>query len=124
MTSDFDSVPPGDGFTLPGEVRISPSALQYARDFQAKIGGISGNWIAGFFWATGQRARMKGKTEWRDFGPGVGLGAYRRREVGEAYIEVIDGVEIAVNIPREVLQQSTERLIDFDEREHSKLVLR
>lgn len=39
-------------------------------------------------------------------------------------IHTVDGMEFAVELPREILQASVQRLIDFDKNAFFKLVLR
>ncbi len=59
-----------------------------------------------------------------DQGPGLDVGAYERSEIPADRIAVIDGLEFAVAIPKDVCEAATERLIDVAGDGSTKLVLR
>jgi len=60
----------------------------------------------------------------RPEGPGLELGASERSEIPPDRIEVIDGLEFAIAIPKDICEAVTERLIDVAEDGSTKLVLR
>jgi hypothetical protein len=52
------------------------------------------------------------------------LGAYRRAEVPDEALRLIDGFEFAVKIPASVRAESIEQLIDIDDAKLFRLTLR
>jgi len=124
-TTPHPPTPPG-GFNPPGSVRISAGALELARSFAKDVTTFdrAGGWIACFSWATETRVKGKGETEWTDHGPGLYLGAVRRRQARPADIFRMGGLEFLVEIPDHILAQAKERIIELDTNRLHKLTLR
>ena len=113
-----------DGFTPPGIIRVSTSALQLARDFAQVIHTRSGDWVAVFDWATDVTVRRGPKEPSEAIADCVMLGASQRHEVPREAIQAVNGLEFAIQIPKNIWETATQRLIDTDESIFFKLVLR
>ena len=112
-------------FTAPGIIKLSASALEYARQFDAMIKGTQkGKWIVVFDWAEQISVKHGPDEPSEDIGACLTLGAYERHQIPYGFTQTIDGVEFAVKIPREIWEQSADRLIDLDETKLFKLALR
>jgi hypothetical protein len=108
-----------------GTVRASDAALQLARDFAASSGaGPGGRRVATFDWAQSIAISENAGAQPREVGPCLILGAYDREDVPPDCIERIGRFEYAIRMPREVLAQAAERLIDTDEALPFGLILR
>ncbi len=117
---------PTGGFNPPGSVRVSAGALELARSFAKDVTSFdrAGGWIVCFAWATRTRVKDKGDKEWTDLGPGLYLGAIRRKDAKPADIFRTNGLEFLVEIPDRILAQAKERLIEVDQSKLDKLTLR
>jgi hypothetical protein len=112
-------------FNPPGSVKVSPSALQLARDLDHTVRhGQRGDWVVSFDWAPSVSVKRGKDRPAEEVGPCLMLGAYRRDQIPPSITQTIDGLEFAVKIPADVLDQSAERLIDADESLLFKLALR
>jgi hypothetical protein len=103
-----------DFFNSPGQVRISPEALAEARKFAAAVGALNhGAQIVSIDWALSVILREPGQPE-QQVGPCLMIGAYRRDQVPEQFIDVIDGLELAFQIPDNVWPPGAQRIVDVD----------
>lgn len=112
-------------FTPIGVVKVSKAALELGRAV-----GIAGrrrlpgkDWVVQFHWYLSQRYRYPG-TDWVEEGPGLDVGASERTEIPADRIQVVDGVEFVVAIPKDICEAATERLIDVAEDGSTKLILK
>jgi hypothetical protein len=107
-------------------VRVSPAAVQTARDFgeQVRRARPAGNRLVAFDWAIsrGVRRRVDGPME--ELGPGLDLVSFDAARIPREAIHEADGFRFVVKIPREVYQGSAQRLIDVDEATFGGLILR
>lgn len=62
--------------------------------------------------------------DWVEEGPGLTAGASERTEIPADRIAVVDGLEFAIAIPRDICEAAAERLIDVAGDGSTKLVLR
>jgi hypothetical protein len=114
-----------DDFTPPGILKVSPAALQYAREFVDTVKGRQGrDWVATFDWATSISVKRGPNEPSKDIGACLTLGASERHEIPPGFTQTIDGVEFAIQIPREIWAKSVERLIELDKSLLFKLALR
>ena len=112
-------------FVAPGVLRVSAEALNYAREFiQAVTAAHGDGYIAIYGWAD----MVTFKTDpdgplqvVKDF---MDLGAISRSEIPPDAIQTVDGLDIVIQIPLKILQESVERLIDFDKNAFARLVLK
>lgn len=103
-----------DFFNSPGEVRISPEALAEAREFAAAVGALNhGAQIVSVGWALSLIQQDPGQPE-QQLGPCLMLGAYRRDQVPKEFIDVIDGLELAFQIPDNAWPPGAQRIVDID----------
>jgi hypothetical protein len=103
-----------DFFNSPGQVRISPEALAEARKFAAAVGALNhGAQIVSIDWALSVVLRDPGQPE-QQVGPCLMIGAYRRDQVPEEFIDVIDGLELAFQIPDNVWPPGAQRIVEVD----------
>ncbi|HEU0083946.1 MAG TPA: hypothetical protein VFQ87_13860 [Bradyrhizobium sp.] len=103
-----------DGFNSPGQVGISPAALAEARKFAAAVGALNhGALIVGIDWAFSIVLQDPGQPEQKP-GACLMIGAYRRDQVPEEFINVIDGLELAFKIPDNVWPPGAQRIVDVD----------
>jgi hypothetical protein len=103
-----------DFFNRPGEVGMSPAALAEAREFAAAVGALNhGAQIVSIDWALSVLVREPGQPE-RQVGPCLMIGAYRRDQVPAEFIDVIDGLELAFQIPDNVWPPGAQRIVDVD----------
>jgi hypothetical protein len=103
-----------DFFNAPGEVGISPEALAVAREFAAAVGALNhGAQIVSIGWALSLIQRDPGQPE-QQLGPCLMLGAYRRDQVPKEFIDVIDGLELAFQIPDNAWLAGARRIVDAD----------
>ncbi|MGN8019857.1 hypothetical protein ACTJJ7_04005 [Phyllobacterium sp. 22229] len=126
-TRFFDDAPHAWEFAGPGSVRVSTRALQLARDFAGEIERTrpGEGWIVSFDWADARSYRQANPPgPWRHIGPGIHLTAYERHKLPVQALAVLDNVEIVFKIPAYILAVKTERLIDTDPDDRSKLILR
>lgn len=115
----------GEGFTPPGIIAVSPSALKLARDFDEAVNhGPRGKYIVTFHWSLSISIRRNPDAPSEDIGACLTLGAYERHQIPREFIQTIDGLEFAMEIPGDVWKKSTHRLIDLDETLLFKLALR
>lgn len=108
-------------FTAPGIVRVSASALQYARETSP---AVSSRYVLTFDWAQSISVRQSADAPLEHIGACLMLAGYERREVPPAYIQRVDGLEFAIRIPTPVWQVSKQRLIDRDDSMPFQLALR
>lgn len=116
-----------DWFSRPGAVKISPAALEMAREFHAELVRTrpGEDWLVCFDWADSRRARIpRDSNQWVDLGAGLDLTAYEREKVPRAAIQNIGGLEILVKISELVLSSSAGRSIEIDEQVRTHLALR
>jgi hypothetical protein len=117
---DFDH-----GFTPPGVIKLTPAALQFAREFDESLkNNQPGNWVVVFDWATSISVKSGPDAPAKDIGACVTLGASERHEIPSGFTQIVGGVEYAIQIPRDVWEKSAKRLIDIDESLLFKLALR
>jgi hypothetical protein len=103
-----------EGFNRPGQVGISPEALAEAREFAAAVGALNhGAQIVSIDWALSVIVREPGQPE-QQLGNCLMIGAYRRDQVPEDFINVIDGLELAFKIPDNVWPSDAQRIVDVD----------
>jgi hypothetical protein len=103
-----------DFFNSPGQVGISPEALAEAREFAAAVGALNhGAQIVNIGWALSLILREPGQPE-QQVGPCLMLGAYRRDQVPKEFIDVIDGLELAFQIPDNAWPPAAQRIVDVD----------
>lgn len=119
MSQAFD-----EKFSNPRSVTISPAALTMAREFALGIGqmGYTSRVVA-FDWAESVTVMEPGQPE-RDIGACLMIGAYRRDEVPPESVEMVDGFALTIVIPEEAWPPGALRLIDVDEGQLFKLVMR
>ena len=112
-------------FVAPGVLRVSPEALKYARDFIETVTAAHGDgYIAIFGWVDLQTSKPDpdGPLEVvKDF---LDVGAISRSEIPPDAIQTVDGLDFAIDSALRILQESVERLIDFDENAVARLVLK
>ena len=126
-TRVFDDAPHAWELAGPGSVRVSVRALQLARDFAAEIERTrpGESRIVSFGWADARSFRQANQPGlWRHIGPGIDLAAYERRKLPEHALAIFGNMEIVFKIPAYILAVKTERLIDTDPDDRSKLILR
>src|ERR1700719_4230839 len=100
-----------DGFNSPGQVGISPAALAEAREFAAAVGALNhGAQIVSIDWALSVIQRDPGQPE-QQLGPCLMIGAYRRDQVPAEFIDVIDGLELACQIPDNAWPRGAQRIV-------------
>jgi hypothetical protein len=103
-----------DGFNSPGQVGISAAALAEARKFAAAVGALNhGPLIVSIDWALSIVLQEPGQPE-QDIGACLMIGAYRRDQVPQEFINVIDGLELAFKIPDNVWPPGAQRIVDID----------
>ena len=103
-----------DGFNIPGRVGISLEALAEAREFAAAVGALNhGAQIVSIDWALSLIQRDPGQPE-QQLGPCLMIGAYRRDQVPGEFIDVIDGLELAFQIPDNAWPAGAQRIVDVD----------
>lgn len=115
---------PEEQYVLPGAVRISPAALQVARHFDEAIRSAGRDTVVVFDWAVSIAVRRSPTEPLEDVGPCLMLAAAERSDIPPGYIQFVDGVEVAVQIPGDVLESSPNRMIEVDSSRLFKLVLR
>jgi hypothetical protein len=115
----------GDEVIEPGTVRVSAAALQLAHGFEETIRRTQlGDWVVVFDWAESIGIRRGPNEPLEDIGACMVLGAFERGEIPPGYTQRIDGLEFAIQIPKDVLVRSEHCLIDVDETLLFKLALR
>lgn len=112
-------------FLLPGAVKVSAAALQFAQDFAGGIKSVGSkpDWVVAFEWSFARTMQYPDGHE-VDLGPGLDLGAYRRSDLPPEVIQRAGDLELVIKIPREIWEASEQRLIDYDASVLSKVVLR
>ncbi len=127
MAPDY-SKPPYSFYAPPGTVKVSAAALQLAREFAEEIAPTrpepENDWVISFDWAESRSIRRRVGGPREELGPGLDLAAYARSDVPPEVIQVSDGLEFAIQIPKQVREASKELLIDYDATVLSKLTLR
>lgn len=114
-----------EAFIEPGIVRVSKAALQMAREFSGASGaGPGGRRVTTFDWAQSISISDRAGGPVRDVGPCLILGAYERADVPPEFVARVGQFEYAVRMPREVLAQAVERMIDADKSAPFGLVFR
>ncbi len=104
-----------DGFNRRGQVGISPAALAEAREFAVAVGALNhGAQIVSIDWSLSVIVREPGQPE-QHLGNCLMIGAYRRDQVPEEFINVIGGLELAFKIPDNVWPPGAQRIVDVDE---------
>jgi hypothetical protein len=113
-------------FARPGEVTVSAAALELARKFDKAVRAVTSDrdWIVTFEWALNRRVRYRPDGPWKDMGPGVDLSTYARSDTPANVTQRVGELEFAIKVPKDIYEQTAERLIDVDETAFSKLVLR
>ncbi len=122
--SDNDNQDIGN-YNVPGTVRVSDAALERAREFAEALSatGPNSRFLVVFHWSTARSERFPDGKE-NHYGPGLDLGADRRETYPAAALNDGGGFQYAIYIPKDVLEASEHRLIDFEPTEWGKLVLR
>ena len=114
-----------DEFTMPGIVRVTAAALDYAREFSESIGAsYGGRYVTTFDWAETIGVRENRDAPLQQLGPCLLLGGYERREVPSKFIQKAGRFEFSVKIPENIWKGSQERTIDVDDNKPFGLVLR
>jgi hypothetical protein len=125
MSGRIDAEWRPEEFTPVGVVKVSNAALELGRAVGAagrrRLPGK--DWVVQFHWYLSQRYRYP-DTDWVEEGPGLDVGASERSEIPPDRIAVIDGLEFAVAIPKDICEAATERLIDVAGDGTTKLILR
>ena len=111
-------------FNVPGTVKVSAAALKRAGDLDYTVKRRSGDWVVVFDWAQSVSIKRGPDQPSENIGACLTLGAYRRHQIPAGFTQVVDDIEFAMKIPADVLAQSTERLIDIDDKFLFKLALR
>ena len=103
-------------FVAAGAIRVTAAALDIARAFAEDIKRERPNedWIITFDWAFSRRARKTPGGEWQDLGAGLDVTAFRRQQIPQSAIQQLEGVEIVIKVPEQMLAQSPDRTIDVD----------
>lgn len=112
-------------FTMPGVVRVTAAALDYAREFAASVGASQGGrYVTTFDWAQSIGVRENANAPLQQLGPCLLLAGYERRDVPSRFIQKAGKFEFAVKIPDDIWKASHERMIDIDENLPFRLALR
>jgi len=120
----MNSVSDDDGFNSPGQVGISPATLAQAREFAAAVGASNhGAQIVSIGWAFSVILGEPGQPE-QNRGACLIIGAYRRDQVPKEFIDVIDGLELAFQIPDNVWPPGAQGIVDIDKTKPFGLGLR
>ncbi len=116
---------PGE-FTPVGVLKVSQAALELGRGVVAAgRNALPGkDRVASFHSYLSQRYRDPGRTGWKRGRGSLPVRASVRRFRPPDRIEVADGLEFAIAIPKDICEAATERLIDVAEDGSMKLVLR
>jgi hypothetical protein len=117
-------IPADNMFTPPGTIKLSPAALKLARDFATTTKDMGNNLVPVFDWAMSITYKLAPDAPPQEAGDCVMLGALERHKIPHGFIQSVDGVEFAIEIPPQIWQKCPERLIDVDETAFSKLTLR
>jgi hypothetical protein len=124
MTDPYDGLLE-NVFVPPGTIDVSAAALKYVRDFIEAVAAAHGNhYIATFEWSQSITIRPTPDATPEPVSDCLTLGAYERKDVPSEAIQMVDGVEFAINIPVEILQASVRRMIDLDRSMFFKFALR
>ena len=114
-----------NGFVFPGAIGISAAALKFAREFADTIKRTQhGDLVVTFSWAESISIRRGPNEPSEDIGACLTLGAFERNDIPHGFTQTVDGLEIAIKIPRHVWEDSLDRVIDTDETLLFKLALR
>lgn len=114
-----------EGFVQPGLIKVSPSALELASNLGFTVRTTQrGDHVVIFDWALAVKARRGPNEPWEDIGDCLGVGAMERAQVPQGFTQILDGLEFAIRIPKDVWEKSTQRLIDTDPTKFFKLTLR
>lgn len=114
-----------EGFTPPGSVKVSDAALQFAIEFDKTVNATQrGDWVVAFDWAHEISIRRTPTAPSESIGACLTLGAFRRHQIPPGFTQTVEGLEFAIKIPREIWEQSAERLIDVDKNSFFRLALR
>jgi len=116
---------PIDLYVPPGALRLSAEALKDAREFiDAVTAGHGQGHIVLFDWATSVTVTEQPGATPQPVNDCLMLGAILRSDVPPDAIQTVDGFDFAIMIPPGILQNSVQRLIDFDKNAYFKFVLR
>lgn len=112
-------------YCLPGEVNLSEAALEYAREFAEALSAVGpdSRWLVAFHWSTARSEQFPNGRE-KHFGPGLDLGGDRRDRYPPAALHDGGGFQFAVCMPKNVLDASKHRLIDYDPSVLGNLIVR
>jgi len=113
-----------EGFAEPGSIGVTPAALQLAKDFGKSVAAVSRDHVVAFHWAEAITYRSGPGAEPEDLGACLTLGAFKRSEIPPGYTQIVEGLEFAIHVPREIWMESVERLIDLDAARPFNLALR
>ena len=124
--SDKYGWPPYSSYAPPGVVKVSPSALQMARELAGRVFATPSRipLVIVFGWRDSGWVRKPPNGPRIELGPGIDLAACEAANVPRGVLQTVDGVEFAVRIPRHIYENSALRLIDTGETEASGLRLR
>ena len=113
-----------DEFTPVGVLDVTPEALEIARAVVAEGRRVlpGKDWVASFGWHDWQEATFSDPSI--DTGPGTDIGAHERHEIPPDRIATVNGFEFAIQIPKEVCEAATERVIDRVDENSTKVVLK
>lgn len=112
-------------FVVPGTIRVSAAALDYARDFVATVTAAhGGSYVALFDWSQSITVRPTPDAVPEPVDDCVMVGAAERTDVPAEFIHSVDGVEFVIALPEEILRASVQRIIDFDKSAFFNFVLR
>lgn len=114
-----------DQFTPPGIVKVSPSALEIARAVgEEGIRAVPGkDWVMTFYWYLSETVTHPDSSR-EEHGPGLDVGGLERWQIPADRIETVDGFEFAIQIPKDVCEAATERLIDREDETSTAVILR
>jgi len=107
-------------FTVPGIVRVTVEALQYACEFAATVGR---RYVTTFDWAQDIASRDHAGAPLRALGPCLLLSGFERTEVPLEFVQKADDFDFAISIPTPVWQASEQRLIVIDDNQPFCLAL-
>lgn len=125
MAPDYRK-PPYSFFAPPGTVRVSESALEIARRYADELRRKRppSEWLLSFDWADERAVRRPSGGPLEELGPGLDLVAYDKGDVPLDVLQTVDGLTFAIKIAAHIYGNSVLRLIDTDDKEPSKLILR
>lgn len=115
-----------DYFVVPGTIRISSSALAFAREFARQTRALADarNLILTFGYSFERTLRKGPGAPIIDLGPGFDLGLHDRSKVPDRTVHRDGDLEFAIQVPPWIYEASRDRTIDFEDIAPPKLVLR